>query len=100
MNNLKDRKHEYPGLIWFRADLRVVDNKALAEACLRCSKVFALFISTPTQWHQHHVAPMQIDLIRRRLELLRLQLANLNIPLVVAEIPDFGAGDQYRPALQ
>ncbi|UXI04061.1 deoxyribodipyrimidine photo-lyase [Photobacterium sp. TY1-4] len=79
------------GLVWFRADLRVVDNKALSEACKRCDRVMALYIATPMQWHEHHVSPIQVDLIRRRLAVLRQQLKALNIPLMVLELPDFHA---------
>jgi deoxyribodipyrimidine photo-lyase len=38
-------------LVWFRADLRVHDNYALAAACNnREACVKALFIATPGQW--------------------------------------------------
>lgn len=86
--------HHYIGLLWFRADLRVVDNKALVEACLRCSTIIATFIATPMQWHEHHVAPIQIDLIQRRLAVLRQLLAELNIPLIVKEVPDYEQSSQ------
>ena len=40
-------------LVWFRADLRVHDNIALAAACrAKDANVLALFIATPEQWRQ------------------------------------------------
>ncbi|KNI10035.1 hypothetical protein AEU03_22550, partial [Salmonella enterica subsp. enterica serovar Muenchen] len=38
-------------LVWFRRDLRLQDNLALAAACRDASaRVLALYISTPAQW--------------------------------------------------
>lgn len=84
-----NERHEKVGLVWFRADLRVVDNTALQAACRHCDKVVALFLSTPMQWHEHHMAPVQVDFIRRRLDVLREQLDSLNIPLLVEEVAGF-----------
>jgi hypothetical protein len=50
-------------LVWFRADLRIHDNLALAAACRDPhARVLALFIATPGQWHQHGMAPRQAAL--------------------------------------
>ncbi|MCW8329354.1 deoxyribodipyrimidine photo-lyase [Photobacterium sp. SDRW27] len=89
MTTVKAQEHEYTGLMWFRVDLRTVDNTALIEACRRCSNLVAIYIASPEQWHEHNVAPMQIDLIRRRLGVLQQQLANFNIPLIIEEVPDY-----------
>ncbi|MGF1716745.1 deoxyribodipyrimidine photo-lyase [Photobacterium chitinilyticum] len=75
--------------MWFRSDLRVVDNTALIASSRHCNSVLAVFVSTPMQWHEHHVAPIKIDLIHRRLVVLRQQLAKLNIPLTVVEVADY-----------
>ncbi|MBK0367429.1 deoxyribodipyrimidine photo-lyase, partial [Salmonella enterica] len=41
-------------LVWFRRDLRLQDNLALAAACRDTSaRVLALYISTPAQWQAH-----------------------------------------------
>jgi deoxyribodipyrimidine photo-lyase len=38
-------------LVWFRADLRIHDNLALAAACRDPqAQVLALYIATPGQW--------------------------------------------------
>lgn len=81
--------HNKSGLMWFRADLRTVDNTALLAARETCDSLVALYLATPMQWHEHHVAPIQIDFIHRRLQVLREQLRALNIPLQVMEVADF-----------
>ncbi|GAA06397.1 deoxyribodipyrimidine photo-lyase [Photobacterium leiognathi] len=76
-------------IIWFRDDLRTVDNTALNHAIETGLPVIALFVATPMQWHEHHVAAIQIDFIHRRLRVLKQQLAALNIPLQVMQCNDF-----------
>lgn len=79
-------------LVWFRADLRLHDNLALAAAC-RDSKasVIALFIATPQQWQQHHMAPRQAAYLQAHLNDLQANLAEKNIPLLYREAADFTA---------
>lgn len=70
-------------LIWFRNDLRVIDNKALFSACADPqAKVTALFTATPEQWQQHDASPRQIAFIHQHLVELQCSLAKLGIPLV------------------
>ncbi|WP_261396788.1 deoxyribodipyrimidine photo-lyase [Photobacterium rosenbergii] len=88
-------QHKEIGLVWFRTDLRVVDNTALYEAVKHCDQVIAVYVSTPMQWHEHHVAPIQVDLIRRRLPILKEQLANIGIPFVFKEVADFDQIAEY-----
>ncbi|WP_305418882.1 deoxyribodipyrimidine photo-lyase [Photobacterium leiognathi] len=76
-------------IIWFRDDLRTVDNTALNHAIETGLPVIALFVATPMQWHEHHVAAIQIDFIHRRLRVLKQQLSVLNIPLQVMQCNDF-----------
>ncbi|WP_318405327.1 deoxyribodipyrimidine photo-lyase [Photobacterium leiognathi] len=76
-------------IIWFRDDLRTVDNTALNHAIETGLPVIALFVATPMQWHEHHVAAIQIDFTHRRLRVLKQQLALLNIPLQVIQCNDF-----------
>lgn len=75
-------------LVWFRSDLRVGDNAALAAAC-RAGRggVVGLFVISPGQWRQHDYAPVKVDFILRTLRVLSESLARLNIPLVIAHAP-------------
>ena len=79
-------------LVWFRADLRVHDNTALAAACrAKDANVLALFIATPEQWRQHDMAPRQAALLRAWLNDLQHSLAEKGIPLIYREVSDFAA---------
>ncbi|PMH43149.1 deoxyribodipyrimidine photo-lyase [Vibrio sp. 10N.286.49.B3] len=78
-------------LIWFRRDLRVIDNTALRFALEANRPVVAVFIATPEQWGQHHMSPIQADLIYRRLFALRDDLKKLNIPLLYCEVSNYSA---------
>lgn len=79
-------------LVWFRADLRVHDNLALAAACRFPNvRVIALFIATPAQWQQHHMAPRQAALLNAHLNALQQALAEKGIPLLYREVDDFAA---------
>ncbi|WP_299006488.1 deoxyribodipyrimidine photo-lyase [uncultured Shewanella sp.] len=68
-------------LLWLRRDLRVHDNPALVQA-IRSGATTALYISTPLQWQQHHMAPIQADFIARHLNMLKQQLASFGITLI------------------
>ncbi|ELB2075636.1 deoxyribodipyrimidine photo-lyase [Vibrio parahaemolyticus] len=76
-------------LVWFRRDLRTLDHTALKAALDTGQPVVACFVATPEQWQEHHMAPMQADLIARRLEHVHQELTELNIPLLYKEVPRF-----------
>ncbi|WP_261904853.1 deoxyribodipyrimidine photo-lyase [Vibrio fortis] len=75
-------------LLWIRRDLRVHDNPALISA-IENGATHAVFISTPKQWQQHHLAPIKADFIYRHLTLLSEQLASLGVELVHLKATDF-----------
>ena len=75
-------------IIWFRKDLRIIDNPALSSA-IQQGKCIAVYISTPAQWQQHNMAHIQIDFIERHVNLLAIQLSELNIPLKHIKATDF-----------
>lgn len=76
-------------LVWLRADLRVSDNTALNRAIASGLPVIAAYIATPMQWYQHYVSGRQIDLIERRLHVIKQQLHDISIPLLILEGDDF-----------
>ncbi|EPN5837767.1 deoxyribodipyrimidine photo-lyase, partial [Cronobacter sakazakii] len=79
-------------LVWFRADLRLNDNLALAAACRDPdARVIGLFIATPQQWRDHTLAPRQAAFIHQNLEALQQALAKRGIALFTREVPDFAA---------
>ncbi|EAA6338959.1 deoxyribodipyrimidine photo-lyase, partial [Salmonella enterica subsp. enterica] len=79
-------------LVWFRRDLRLQDNLALAAACRDASaRVLALYISSPAQWQAHDMAPRQAAFISAQLNALQTALAEKGIPLLFHEVADFNA---------
>lgn len=77
-------------LVWFRQDLRITDNLALAAACNKDdAKVIALFIATPVQWRSHSMAARQAWFIREQVVLLRRSLGEKGIPLYYLSAADF-----------
>ncbi|MEN0613024.1 deoxyribodipyrimidine photo-lyase [Klebsiella indica] len=79
-------------LVWFRADLRIHDNLALAAACRDPhARVLGVFIATPGQWHQHGMAPRQAAFIVSHLHSLQTALATRGIPLLIEHAEDFAA---------
>lgn len=76
-------------LVWFRRDLRAVDNLALQAAIASGESVVAIFVATPEQWQNHHLAPIQADFIFRRLKALQAELRQLNVALLYHETNNY-----------
>ena len=77
-------------LLWFRNDLRVHDNPAVAYA-LAHGVTQAVFIATPEEWSKHHMAPIKVDLILRHVALLDAQLKQLGIDLTIIHGSDYNS---------
>ncbi|CAK3058819.1 deoxyribodipyrimidine photolyase [Vibrio crassostreae] len=75
-------------ILWIRRDLRIHDNPALVSAVENGVSI-AVFISTPLQWQQHHLAPIKADFIYRHLKQLESQLAEFGITLLHLKATDF-----------
>ncbi len=75
-------------LFWFRRDLRLFSNEALIEALNNGAK-HTIFFVCEKQWAQHNTAPIQIDLLKRRVSYIREKLAEYGINLHVIEAPYF-----------
>lgn len=71
-------------LVWFRTDLRVQDNSALAAA-MQAGHTVALYIISPGQWLAHDDAPAKVDFWLRNLRALQSRLAQLNVPLLIRQ---------------
>ena len=68
-------------LVWFRHDLRLADNSALAAACTGEAPVTAVYVLSETQWQQHRWAGRKRAFLRAHLAALSAALAAVNIPL-------------------
>lgn len=78
-------------LVWFRSDLRSVDNTALHHACATSDEgVIGLFVVCPGQWRSHDVAPVKVEFVLRTLRELSASLAAINIPLLIVTADEIG----------
>ncbi len=76
-------------LYWFRSDLRLIDNIALAEAMHAAHFLIAVFILTPVTWKAHSEAPCKIRFLLDNLKLLSEALWKKGIPLLIRQGPSF-----------
>lgn len=75
---------------WFKCDLRTYDNKALHLAS-RLAKshgvpLVCLHIISPQDYKAHMTSPARVDFVLRTLEVLKEDLAKLNVPLHVETV--------------
>ena len=78
--------------LWFRNDLRLADNPAVAAALQSSAggrPIPALYLATPKQWQLHHWAPIKIDLLWRHLQQFQADSAAHNIALEVVIVDDW-----------
>jgi deoxyribodipyrimidine photo-lyase len=74
-------------IVWFREDLRVNDNPALWHAAQKSKgNVVAIFLLDIAMWQKHEMAACRVEFLLRGLQALSLELAILNIPLLVRQV--------------
>ncbi len=83
-------------LVWFRNDLRLIDNPALFNACSTGEPVTAVVCLTPEQWAEHNESEARITLWMDRLDWLEQQLNKSGVQLVKLELSRF---EDCAPAL-
>lgn len=75
---------------WFKCDLRTKDNKSLFLASEKAKEkgvpLVAFYIVSPQDFEAHFTAPIRVDFILRNLEVLKEDLAKLDIPLYVETV--------------
>ncbi|MGE4534197.1 deoxyribodipyrimidine photo-lyase [Halomonas sp.] len=77
-----------PTLMWFRSDLRLHDNRALAAAAQR-GPVVAVYLRALPHWRRHGHGANPLDFRARGVAALKEGLEGLNIPLLHRDIDDF-----------
>ena len=75
-------------LVWYRNDLRVADQPALAAA-MDDGEAIACFCVAHRQWRQHDMSDWRIAFLLRCLQALQEDLASLNVPLLILDAPWF-----------
>ena len=78
-----------PALVWFRSDLRVRDNTALAEASRAADELIGVFLVSAEQWREHHWGAPKVDFVLRNVAELGRALGALGIPLRIRKAPRF-----------
>ncbi|MBS0359454.1 MAG: deoxyribodipyrimidine photo-lyase [Proteobacteria bacterium] len=74
-------------LVWFREDLRMLDNPALFYATEEATEgVAAVFCVTPSFWQKHHMAPIRQSFLLNGVFELSNELAKKNILLKVIHV--------------
>ncbi|KAL9101191.1 MAG: hypothetical protein Q9163_003530 [Psora crenata] len=75
---------------WFKCDLRITDNKALhlasEKAATKGVPLIGLHILSPQDYKAHCTSAVRVDFVLRTLEVLKEDLAELNIPLHVETV--------------
>ncbi|KAF5663790.1 deoxyribodipyrimidine photo-lyase [Fusarium denticulatum] len=75
---------------WFKMDLRLSDNRALALASDKAKEagvpLIAMYIISPQDYEAHLRSPVRIDFMLRTLEVIKHDLAKLDIPLYVETV--------------
>lgn len=75
--------------IWFRSDLRTLDNEALYRACQSETAPEAIFLVCRDTWNAHNWAPIKQDFLWRTLVELNEKLAAMGIKLHVEDVGRF-----------
>ncbi|MEM1273705.1 MAG: FAD-binding domain-containing protein [Pseudomonadota bacterium] len=70
-------------LYWFKRDLRLEDNPALAAALAAGETVLPLYIAEPAYWAEPDASARQWDFVAETLQELQDQMGRLGAPLVV-----------------
>lgn len=76
-------------LVWFKQDLRLLDNDAVLHACKNNSAIRFLVTPTLSQFAEHHWAAIKWDLYQRQLNELGFDLAELGHSLEVVKLDRF-----------
>ncbi|EQK99639.1 hypothetical protein G6O67_007463 [Ophiocordyceps sinensis] len=75
---------------WFKMDLRHTDNRSLALASEKAKEagvpLICIYIVSPQDFEAHLTSPVRVDFTLRTLEVLRDDLARLDIPLYVETV--------------
>ena len=72
-------------LVWFRSDLRILDNPALRNAFIQSNEIHAIYIFSKKQLDKHNESNVKVDFLEKNLSLLAKKLEELNVPLTIVE---------------
>ncbi|OAA62163.1 DNA photolyase, FAD-binding/Cryptochrome [Cordyceps fumosorosea ARSEF 2679] len=77
---------------WFKSDLRCADNTSLALAAQKAKEMsvplLCFYLLSPQDLEAHLRAPVRVDFILRTLQVLKDDLAKLDIPLYIETVEE------------
>lgn len=75
---------------WYKCDLRIRDNDALhlasEKAEAKSVPLICIYVISPQDFEAHMTSPARVDFILRNLDVLKTELAELDIPLYVETV--------------
>ena len=75
---------------WFKCDLRIQDNKSLHLASEKAKSkgvpLICIYMASPQDFQAHMTSPVRVDFILRTLQVVKEDLAKLDIPLYVETV--------------
>lgn len=72
-------------IVWFKRDLRLLDNKALHTALSSPGKVLLLYIFEPSLLKDHHYSQRHFDFIKQSLQSLQEELLHYHTQILIVE---------------
>ncbi|MBC7523567.1 MAG: deoxyribodipyrimidine photo-lyase [Flavobacterium sp.] len=72
-------------IVWFKRDLRLLDNEALYNALSSAGKVLLLYIFEPSLQNNHHYSERHFDFIKQSLESLQKELQQFHTQILIVE---------------
>ncbi len=72
-------------IVWFKRDLRLLDNEALNKALSTSGKVLLLYIFEPSLQNDHHYSQRHFDFIKQSLESLQKELQQFHTQILIVE---------------
>lgn len=77
---------------WFKRDLRLQDNRGLSLASQKAREegipLICVYVVSPQDYQAHLTSAVRVDFELRTLEVMKADLAELNIPLYVTTVED------------
>ena len=72
-------------IVWFKRDLRLLDNEALHTALSSTGKVLLLYIFEPTLMKDYHYSQRHFNFIKQSLEALQKELQQFHTQILIVE---------------
>ena len=72
-------------IVWFKRDLRLLDNEALHTALSSSGKVLLLYIFEPSLMKDYHYSQRHFDFIKQSLESLQKELLQFHTQILIVE---------------